>query len=456
MSSASSHSESWSVEILAHRSRVLSRPSGDSVSVAVVPSSSAPGDFGTVDALVTMQSFFNVDSTMTTHRLVKVRKNYFIPPEYELHVPLPRERPYDTFLCGFSLSTDALEAGSRFSLHPMIEACLEYALAAGDARVSMTKKRPSSGAGTGLRKCLRKVAAEQHADASGSIARTCADKGKGMVELEEVPERGYTIRELCKVKDRAGVDKYFASIMTRLKCANSEDLLVPRWLTIFGSSPFWTEGPLFREYLRGALHPALVKQVYECSSEELMNWAASRLSGALIDQVHDAGRLVRSQHEEILSLWAVNQELKAGVSQEWVVVAKRQAKELEGEVEKMQTKLEFLRSQQRELEQEVGLLRSSLDGARNDQAHLEGDVLSLAEVATFLKAELKAEGQKTVAAYKASRGFESGIEKMGRVSYEFGYWVAFEWLRGKHYGITIEWDCFIECSEDANVEMDLD
>ncbi|RRT71582.1 hypothetical protein B296_00027438 [Ensete ventricosum] len=29
-----------------------------------------------------------------------------------------------------------------------------------------------------------------------------------------------------------------------------------------------------------------------------------------------------------------------------------------------------------------------------------------------------------VASYKASRGFESGLENMGRVNYEFGYQVA--------------------------------
>ncbi|RWW56312.1 hypothetical protein BHE74_00036989 [Ensete ventricosum] len=125
MSSAFSHSESRSVEILAHRSRVLSRPSGDSMSMAVIPSSSSLGDSGTTNALVTMQSFFNVDSTMTTRRLVKVRKNYFIPPNYERHVPLSGEHPYDAFSCGFSLSTDALKVGLRFLLHHLIEACLE-------------------------------------------------------------------------------------------------------------------------------------------------------------------------------------------------------------------------------------------------------------------------------------------------------------------------------------------
>ncbi|RZS12271.1 hypothetical protein BHM03_00043698 [Ensete ventricosum] len=138
MSSASSHSESRSVELSTHRSRVLSCPSRDFVSVAVVPSSSALGDSGTVDALAAMQSFFNVDSIVTTRRLVEVRKNYFIPLEYELHVPLSGERPYNAFPCGFSLLTDALEARLRFSLHPLIEACLKQ------WRISPSQMTPNS------------------------------------------------------------------------------------------------------------------------------------------------------------------------------------------------------------------------------------------------------------------------------------------------------------------------
>ncbi|RWW40731.1 hypothetical protein BHE74_00053821 [Ensete ventricosum] len=127
MSSASSHSKSRSVEISACRSRALSRPSGDSRSIALVYVSGGAAliDSGTADALAAMRSNFDVDSTVTTRRLVEVRKNYFIPSEYELHAPLPGERPYDAFSSGLSLSTDALEAGLRFPLHPVVEACLE-------------------------------------------------------------------------------------------------------------------------------------------------------------------------------------------------------------------------------------------------------------------------------------------------------------------------------------------
>ncbi|RRT44880.1 hypothetical protein B296_00006437 [Ensete ventricosum] len=114
--------------------------------------------------------------------------------------------------------------------------------------------------------------------------------------------------------------------MTRLKTVEGEDPLIPRWFAINGSNQVWTEGPLSGEYLQGALHPALAKQVYECSSEEPMNRARKSI------------------------VW----------------------------------------------------------------------------------------GPKAVAAYKMSRGFESGLEKMGPVSYEFGYRMTLERLRGKHSEIEIE------------------
>ncbi|RRT32847.1 hypothetical protein B296_00034951 [Ensete ventricosum] len=112
----------------------------------------------------------------------------------------------------------------------------------------------------------------------------------------------------------------------------------------------------------------------------------------------------------------MNKGLNVGVSQELAMAAERQVKELEAEIERIRAELESHRSQRRELEQEVLLLCFSLDGAQNDQARLEGDVLLLIEAAAFLEAELKTEGQNAVAAYKASRGFESGLEKMRKVS----------------------------------------
>ncbi|RRT46510.1 hypothetical protein B296_00013983 [Ensete ventricosum] len=313
MSFASSHSESRLVEMSTHRSRVLSCPSGESRLSALiyVSEGAAPVDLGTVDALVAMRSNFDVDSIVMTRRLVEVRKNYFILLEFELHAPLPGEHPYDAFLNGFSLSTDALEAETP----------------------------------------------EHQVDALGSTTEVPSGKGKEPLAIEEALEQGYTLRELCEVEDRVGAERYLATVMTRLK----------------------------------GLH----------------------FITALIDRVHDAGQLVRSQHKRILALQAANKELKDRADQDLVAAAEAHVKELEGNVNKLRGEMKPLKTQRRRLEEEVGILRSSSDEAQNDRARLEGDVLSLTEATTLLEAKLKNEGVKAVVAYKASRGFESGLEKMG-------------------------------------------
>ncbi|RRT59480.1 hypothetical protein B296_00045782 [Ensete ventricosum] len=137
--------------------------------------------------------------------------------------------------------------------------------------------------------------------------------------------------------------------MTRLKVTKVEDPLMPRWSAIAGSSQFWTEGPLSGEYLREALHPALAKQVYECSSEELMN----RANKSAI-RVYDVGQLVRSKHERILTLRATSKELKGRADQDLVAAAESHAKELEGNVNRLQGKLESLKTQRRGLRKRSG------------------------------------------------------------------------------------------------------
>ncbi|RRT55104.1 hypothetical protein B296_00048712 [Ensete ventricosum] len=87
------------------------------------------------------------------------------------------------------------------------------------------------------------------------------------------------------------------------------------------------------------------------------------------------------------------------------------------------------------------------DEARDDRDRL--DMPSLTEPTTFVK------GPKAMASYKASRGFESSLEKMGKISYEFGYQMALELLRAKYPEAEVEQDPFDECPEDGNVKMDL-
>ncbi|RZR70511.1 hypothetical protein BHM03_00000354 [Ensete ventricosum] len=211
MSSTSSHFESCSVEVSARRSRALGRPSGDSKST-VIPSSfkgTTLDDYGATEALTTMQSCFNLDSTVTARWLIDVRKHYYVPPKYELHVSLLGQHPYDVFSNGFDQSIDALEAGLSGST-TSASSTLGFV-------VITAEKRPDTNEGVNLRKRNKGVAPEQLVGVVGSTTKAPAKKGKELVEIEELPERGYSNRNLCEVEDRAGVNRILA-----LRAANKE------------------------------------------------------------------------------------------------------------------------------------------------------------------------------------------------------------------------------------------
>ncbi|RRT53278.1 hypothetical protein B296_00049956 [Ensete ventricosum] len=241
-------------------------------------------------------------------------------------------------------------------------------------------------------------------------------KGKESTEAKEVQERSYSVRELCEVSGRAGVDRYFIAHMSKLPHAEADEPVTPRWSSLLRSDRMWTKGPLAAECLRGAIHPILVKQLYECSSKELMDRAAKS------------------------AIW---------------VFAEQWAKELQANVDQLRAELESSKSWRKDLELDVNTVCASLQGARDDRTRLEEDVMSLIEAVVLLEAELKVEDPKAVTSYKASQGFESGLEKMGRISYEFGYRVVLERFPSKHSEAAIEENPFAECPKDGNIKMDL-
>ncbi|RRT50010.1 hypothetical protein B296_00009881 [Ensete ventricosum] len=72
----------------------------------------------TLESLKLLHDF---ESIVTEELLGHVRKRYSIPPNYELHAPQLRQCTYNLFLNRFGLTLDALKAGLRFPLHPIIE-----------------------------------------------------------------------------------------------------------------------------------------------------------------------------------------------------------------------------------------------------------------------------------------------------------------------------------------------
>ncbi|CAL9040039.1 unnamed protein product [Musa banksii] len=93
----------------------ISSSGSSSCRVEVISSSSADSSPADSKGFTALQSL-----------LGPIRDCYSIPEDYELHAPRPGQRPYDMFPNGFGLTMDALEAGLRFSLHPVVRECLRW------------------------------------------------------------------------------------------------------------------------------------------------------------------------------------------------------------------------------------------------------------------------------------------------------------------------------------------
>ncbi|RRT37381.1 hypothetical protein B296_00049937 [Ensete ventricosum] len=105
--------------------------SNDSLGNQSVPESSSSGmmtgaDAKALQALEAMKFHHDFDSTVCLESLGSVRKRFSIPNEYVLHAPRSGQRPYNPYPGGFGISINALEAGLRFPLHPVIGECLNW------------------------------------------------------------------------------------------------------------------------------------------------------------------------------------------------------------------------------------------------------------------------------------------------------------------------------------------
>ncbi|RRT84286.1 hypothetical protein B296_00000154 [Ensete ventricosum] len=105
--------------------------SSDSSGNQSVPESSSSGvmtaaEAKVLQALEVMKSLHDFDSTICLESLGSIQKRFSIPNEYVLRAPRSGQRPYHPCPGGFSISIDALEAGLRFPLHPVIGEYLSW------------------------------------------------------------------------------------------------------------------------------------------------------------------------------------------------------------------------------------------------------------------------------------------------------------------------------------------
>ncbi|RRT56662.1 hypothetical protein B296_00046045, partial [Ensete ventricosum] len=268
--------------------------------------------------------------------------------------------------------------------------------------------------------------APKRATPKGTSERAHRGKGTEPAETAESLDCPPTVRDLC------------------------EGPLKSRWSNLTNSTRVWIEGLIAVEYVWRVLNPSLAKWLYESSSKELMDQDAKsviwvcvfqdipprfpissyvpNLSSYPLQGLHFAGTLIDCVHD-------------ADVSLEAVATTKKWATELSAEVDWLKLVADSSRVELRDL--------------RDSRHRLEDEVLSLTKGAEMLQSELKAEGDKAIVDYKKSRGFQSELEKMGQVIYEFGYWVALKHFQMKYPNSLVEEDPYNERPKDANVRMEV-
>ncbi|RWW22185.1 hypothetical protein GW17_00013634 [Ensete ventricosum] len=97
-----------------------------------------PIDAKSLRNLEVMKACHDIDSIVIEESLDAIQQCYSILGEYALRAPLPKQHPYNPGSSELSISVDALEAGLRFPLHPLIEECLGW------WRISSSQVMPNS------------------------------------------------------------------------------------------------------------------------------------------------------------------------------------------------------------------------------------------------------------------------------------------------------------------------
>ncbi|XP_064947092.1 uncharacterized protein LOC135597690 [Musa acuminata AAA Group] len=328
------------------------------------------------------------------------------------------------------------------------------------------------------------------AGAEGVVAST-DHAARSQTEGEAAPSghavtgapRQPSIRELlCLPLGEAG-EPYLAREVGALPRGAATDPLVGRWDGLTRGSRVWADGDHAAKFVRGGLHPDIARDLYTLSSETLLSKSAKSLLwgnhyvAALMDRVRDAGRVIAALSSRNAELRKQADEARAGAGPEAVAAAERRASDLEAEAVRLRSELQASTERSAELQMRLETsegrntelqmnLRASVAEARSARAdslevlrRLEESRAEARRVSEALDAETRqrpGRDKKLIEDYKGSPGFQLGLVRTGRVSYEYGYRVALARFRVRNPGSEVVEDPFDSFPEDLDVGMPSD
>ncbi|RWW68492.1 hypothetical protein BHE74_00023982 [Ensete ventricosum] len=301
-------------------------------------------DAKALQALEAMKSHHDFDSTVCLESLGSVRKRFSIPNEYVLHAPRSGQRPYNPYPGGFGISINALEAGLRFPLHPVIGVTVASVDPARRVRVCLRRAGDSHRGGQGCAIGFSETTGggfcrpqEEGPIQIPSQGRQ-SHQGKGSVDTSVEPpsprQKPKSVRELCSA--RVGVDGrgYHTIRMCNLPEQGSD----------------------------APLDPDLRPLTHGTSNQHYQT--------ALFDRVHDAGRVITSLDGKMTLLRQELQDLKEGGNPDAMVAAEVRAAEAQSLAEHLRVELDKANDHQASVE-------ADMEKARSGSANLERQLVDL-------------------------------------------------------------------------------
>ncbi|THU54594.1 hypothetical protein C4D60_Mb10t26760 [Musa balbisiana] len=311
------------------------------------------------------------------------------------------------------------------------------------------------------------AAAEAAEAASAPIDRAVGSQREGEAgpsegATTEAP-RQPTIRELCRLPTGGEDEPYLARAVGAIPRGEAADPLVGRWEGLTRGSRVWADGECAAGFIRGGLHPDIARDLY-----------GHHYAAALMDRVRDTGRVITALGARNAELRRQVDEVRAGAGPEAVAAVEQRALGLEAEVERLRTELQA--STERGVELQTRLeasegkntelqthLRASVAKARSARAdslelihRLEESRAKAWRASEALEAEIRLrpeKDKKLIEDYKGSSGFQLGLVRTGRVSYEYGYRIALARFKARNPNAVVAEDPFDSFLEDMGVDM---
>ncbi|KAJ8506402.1 hypothetical protein OPV22_007288 [Ensete ventricosum] len=471
--------------------RVISSPGSGGASQGDPEANSSGVSLGPpslVDARVLWDH--DLDTTVTEGSLAMIRGRYSIPTEYMLHVPWPGQHPYSSDAPGMCITVDALEAdqmdlGDMRGMPKMSSGKAPSTRAAAPARevdVSPVREAPKASSKRPIDASTEqaddlarqhkkvKVLTRRHKSRHGEGESHSHSKGKEPATPSEEPDMPAesdegdaslvhhcprSMKDLFKTKIHKGDAGYYTLHMSDLGHQDLDKEMKARWRGLKNSTKVWNDSSAIEEFERGLLHPQLAIHAPlrglaspSCQRDDFGN---QHFHMALFDQVYYAGRLITFMDYRISQLQQELDTLKSGEGPEAVAKAKEHASELEQELEK--TKREQDEASEKELNEvqsNLAEIQRLLKEARVRARKMDDELLQAVKALENARAELP---RQAVDRYKESVGFE-GLKRMGRVTYEYGYWVALARFHALHPDSEVEDDPFTIHPEDDLVSME--